>query len=1205
MSRLLGLGFVFGAKDAGAIKTTKNLAAGMDRVSESVQTASRSAGAFAKLGTAISSMASASMNQLSGIGDQLERLVESTGNAADATSIESFGVEFSNTWRRATAGLGPFREQVEGMRGQISSMAYSLDVDAGQMISAVSGFARTGTKLEDYGLTLRGVAGAIQSDTLAGEQLSTTLTGLAESYDLGAAGAGRLLDHVTALGESMGFGAEAAKALPDIITAADPILARFSGITIDQVTDSVTRLALATQRRIGGTYADALTTATTAMTTLGQSRAGIADLVTGLSSDFPDLATSIAVASGDIDGAINAVMSSPMEFAGKMRDMYETMRGSGDQMGMDRLTSQLQTAGFDDNFMFLVQGGEASAEALRVASQAVVGAEGAFNRLGVASAGTSRTFGESMERLKDSFETNLRGMSAVTRREVLGRQRDAYRRLESTLDRWRGRGGILGTLTQGFIDVRTFGLVNGLLPSLDKLGDTFPSLKRKIDVMLPALSALGPSFMEAAGQMGPMLVGLKQMGVLDLATNSIKGVGKAIGGVGSSIVGMLGPWGIAIAAIGVGVGLLIYYWDDVKSFFQNTDWMGLAQDAASGFISGLSSLLDWSSQVREFVSSVDWTGIGQSIADGFKVAWDFVKAILGMDLSEEAAILFKEIFGARPEVIVPQVVATVREILQNTIGQLPTILHDVLTGIFGADSAWTTVFETMFAASPIGIMNRVLNAESIPDAILAMILGPTGAFTGPIEEFWKDVFGESIGNSFAGIPDLISGALESTGISAVFEDFVGFVGSIFDILGELWDDIIAPMADVAWNALTEIGSAFGELWDATIKPVFDLISGWWKDDFSGSGGIVPQSKKGFKDTGKFAKAMWEQSIRPMLMKFMRVSVNVATTFASIYKEVFLAVAKSAIKNVFSIIRTFTILKFTFENGRDVLAAGWEMIGAKIDQFFVLPMLKANNVWLTMVETIKAGFDSVAVSVMSMMASMLRSMRSFAQSVGLTGMATTLNEALTGGPEGGVEGTLRRRQDALAALTQQNDRTSAAREAGIQVREQIAAATLVANEARIRNIAAMGRAAVDEVNRTEREAVAGLTDFGDRIGGIGTRVAQSLRGALDGAPPEERAARRRRRGRATEVETPVVTARTTDGSGSAVTPRERATARRAATEEATAATRTETARATARAMVISSFGPEAARQLGTAFRAGPGRSSPRPGTSPGGNPADLG
>jgi len=576
LGKILGLGFLFGAKDTGVERVTGKISEGLDRVGSAVTRVGKNTAGLVRFSNAIGVIQSL---QLGRVISSLESLGEKAGVGigGQANQIESFGATFSQTFKQARAGMGEFGKELDKQKGKISGTAFNLGVGAEELTKAVADITKTGSKLGDFGLDVRALGGAIQADIL-GAELPNVLTSLAHGYDLGAKGAAQLLDKQTSLGEAFGVGADAAKAMPDILKAADPILAKFTNLKIDNVTDSLTRLAIASQKTIGGTFQENMESAIGVFTKLGESREQMAGLITGIGSDFPEVAKELSIASGDVGASMDMIMSDPLSFAKSVQKLMSTMDKSDPRF----LRMNLMLSQFGEGFQFVVQGGDKAAKALEAASVPVKGLEGAFGKMVKGASGSTRTFAENMDLIKDSFENGLKHMTSQTDREVVKRQRAAYKALSKTIDELRKQGGVKGTLTQALLDINRHGLVHGLLPTLEKMakGDgPVGSFSKKLKEWIPLLEGTGDGFVKFATTMGPMLIAMGQLGSL-----------------ASGLLGAAAPF----VLLGAGAWFVASNWEAIGPKVDDASW------AFSRFSAGL----------VDKMKKVDWAAMGTDLANG-------------------------------------------------------------------------------------------------------------------------------------------------------------------------------------------------------------------------------------------------------------------------------------------------------------------------------------------------------------------------------------------------------------------------------------------------------------------------------------------------------------------------------------------------------------------------------------------------------------
>jgi hypothetical protein len=547
LGRLLGLGFMFGAKDKGTTKVTKDIGTGFDQISESVDRVGKQTSGLLKFGAAIGTL---NFLQLDRVGNALEGLAEKAGvgEAAQANELETWGIQFGKAYREATAGMGSMRKEVDKYKKAIGGVAFTLEIDAGEMTKGIALITKSGNALEDYGLTVRDVGGLTQAGILNSEQLANVMTSLSNSYGLGAKGAGKLVDEIAALGEQTGVGADAIRMMPEAIKAADAAMAALPENMTGNVQDmlkSLTILAASSQRVLGGPYEDAFQAATDVMQKMTESRLEMARTFTGLGGEFPELASRLAESYGSVDKAFEMMAADPATFIGEIQKVYASL----DETRRFRLLEQLP-----ESIKFMVKAGAEGAKVIEAMQKPIEGASGALGKMAKAASGSTRTFAESMDLLEQRFDNTLKTMARWDGkvnydREVINRTRRVY-------DRWGERikkltEGPLGGLVKFFLRVRRYGFVNALATQIDmlsertdKVGDFF----KKIKDYVPFLDDFGDALV-GVGKAAVVFAGLKLSGTLGV----IKGIGSAIMGIN--------PLVIALAA----AGYLVYKnWDKIE-----------------------------------------------------------------------------------------------------------------------------------------------------------------------------------------------------------------------------------------------------------------------------------------------------------------------------------------------------------------------------------------------------------------------------------------------------------------------------------------------------------------------------------------------------------------------------------------------------------------------------------------------------------------
>ena len=823
IGRTLGFGFLFGAKDTGAVRMAGDISEGMDRVVQATERVGRESAGVGRLGNFIQAL---NLRQLSRVGDAMSSLADRAGalqGQVSSTSFESFGAEYAQTYRAATAGMGEFRGEVDRVRGEIGSLAFTLGIGADEMLSYATTVARSGMSLDDFGIDMRSVAGSIQANILSGEQLANVLTGLARGYDLGAEGATRVLNTVTAIGERFGVGADAARALPEVMQAVDAAAARFPSIAgnVDVAIESITRLGVAQQRRLGGSFQEGIQSAIQVFNELAGTRREMEGLFTGLNDQFPDLAAEIARATGNVSLSFDAIMQDPARFAGTIATMFQGMdQGSP---AAARLRAILEQMG--PQFMFLVQGGEDSAAALEAAMGSVEGVGGAFSGMARAAGGSTRTFAESMELVEESFRARLDRMARRHypnfEREVLQRQRRAFQMIGDTVDRVAGRQGAIGALTRSMIAFRRggfTGLIEGLSQEARRLGPRFQEITARVTEASPVLGRMFLSTLQGAQRALPFLDGFGSA-LFDIAGQALP-TATALGALGLRMSHLsrairlvtisLGPLAIVLG-VAAGIYMLARNFDRVSEslrnagqavrdfgarflgWIQDIDWAQLGRDLVAGIVRVFTGL-----QVGDAVMSPMWAELGSNLRQGIRdVFRGLATAIPGLASGIWEAIT--ELFSDP---------SAIRNAITGRISSIGSALGPAFEEVFSTlGDIGGRLWQFMFGRLNIGSIIEAIQRGDIGGAILEALIGATGL--GVVRQFYEHLFGEGTVTGFV------------SGIASTF----GEIGSGIWNTMMTWIDIARPIWNEFMGMFRQIGGVLNELWRDTLRPLVEEILG--------------------------------------------------------------------------------------------------------------------------------------------------------------------------------------------------------------------------------------------------------------------------------------------------------------------------------------------------------------------------------------------
>lgn len=986
LGRLLGLGFLFGAKDEGAVRTTEAIQEGFEGIEQAVQRVGAGTQSLTRFGNAIAAINVMAINRTN---DALGSLADRAGLLTGGdTSLEAFGAQAGLAFRQATAGLGEYTDTVRQYRGQITGAAFTLGVDVGELTRGVAAIARTGHSLEDFGLTVRDIAGLSQAGILDTNALTSALTGLAEGYGLGAEGARRLIDDMTAIGTQVGSGADAVRQLPAAIEAADAAISALPpGVesSVDDMIRSLTLLAAGTQKTLGGTFEDAFAGATATLGVLSEARQDLSRNFTGLSSEFPEMATGMANAFGSIDDAMNLMMADPARFVQQMQGVYASME---DGALKSRFTQQILSR-FPESMRFMIMAGEEGATNLRDLADAAGDSEGALSRMARSSSGSARTFGESLELVEEVFKSRLNRMARRHypnfERQVINRQRAGFNRLSETiggLAAQRGPlntvGGAMGALTRTMVALRRGGVTGLSIALQSELGEAFPNVTEKIAMFLPMIGEMGEGLFEAATQAGPLLLAMTQM------------QGR-IPGLGMAMRLLFNP----ITLIGGGLFLMVRHWELVGPILQR--------------VSG--EFRDFTRTILKKVIDIDWVQLGSDLVDGVLSIFGFVgDTVQSQEMSDTAAAFaegFRNLFDAT-WIIVRGLVTGMWDRIVAFVFEPENFTQRLERGAGVAGVAFGAAMFTPlrgpiiraamglfshlggFLQSGAGALLRggvrgVLTKIPLIGAVIGVLFDLPDIIdsfqTGGITEGLNRLFRSVINGLLLGIPDMleeflgfdfisdmfdflfeatnlgnISRAIEDGDIGkAIFEGLfatIGFIPNLlraaltevlgFDVLSEFWDSVLGPTLDElvdfwtdeinpiigeAGTLFIELGDIATEFWEDTLKPIFSDIKESFIEVFVKT--IMPWAKKTWKFVSVGAKQMWMNHIKPMLVKFARKWTETFTGNLRMAIEVFRAVTNAGIRTFHSISGAIERLAIRWVGWRRTLQEGWAAIGIHI------------------------------------------------------------------------------------------------------------------------------------------------------------------------------------------------------------------------------------------------------------------------------------
>lgn len=1142
LGRILGLGFLFGAQDDGAIETTEDLKEGFDGVAAAVDRVGRGTQSLQRFGNAIGALNVAAIGR---VNDALGGLADRSGLLQGGdTSLESFGAQASQAFRAATAGMGEFGEAVRRHRGEITGVAFNLGVDVSELTTAVGTIARTGRDLDDYNISVRTLGGLTQTGIINAADFTRTLTELSEGYELGAEGATRLADEVVAIGTAVGAGREALAGMPAALDAIDTAISALPpGVeaNVGDMMRSLNILAAGTTRTLGGTFEENLEGAVGMLSQLSEARQDLTRTFSGLSGDFPEFASGLAEAFGSVDEAFEVLMTDPARAAQEMGRLFA---GMPEGVQRTRFVQQVLSR-FPESMRFMIMSGEAGATALDELSTAAENSEGALRQMVESSSGSARTFDESLGLVEEAFRSRLNRMARQHypnfERRVIQRQQEGFARLHDTIGGLAAqRGplntldGAMGALTRTMLATRRGGVTGLSIALQEELAVAFPQLSERVGQFLPMIGEMGEGFFDAATNAGPLLLAMTQM------QGRIPGLGGAM---------RLLPF-VALAG---GAVLLVRHWETI----------GPMLERASG------QFRDFAADLLERVGEIDWDQLGRDVITGILMAFGQAGDVAGSAEMSETARNFAEGFRSLFQAVGTAAIGLAGGMWDRLIEWIfepDNIMQSVQRGAAAVGVAFgAAMFTPMrgpilraamglfrglggFLQSGGGVLLRgglrgVLTKIPIIGAILSVLFDlpeiiesfQTGGLTAGIQRIFHSVFNALL----FGIPDLIGSlfdtdifgeitdylfealnlgrlfrAFEAGDLGTIIqevlftafnlatgglfghfreilnrlfgEDIIGeAMGGVFDMLADLWNDVGVPIMEEVMATWEELGLVAEELWAEVIEPIFTELQDLWEDVMVRN--VLPIARRVFRQIGRDAQRMWRRFIKPALEAMLTNFVAVFRFMSQNAAAVFRFIAVNGIRSFFMVSRAIRGMRTQWETAREVLRTGIRRVGLTIRNFFLIPFLRVRNSFTNIAEVVETGVGRMKIAFLILARTAIRSMEQLISAIpGGDVLAAPIRAAREA-----LDVQIRTEESQHAARMRQIQEQRTAREAQVSAERQALVNAENEFNASVRNRRTRRERETRESRAGEARAIAGTQRFFDTaVSGV-DRVSDAL------------------------------------------------------------------------------------------------------------------
>ncbi|CAB4203538.1 hypothetical protein UFOVP1382_151 [uncultured Caudovirales phage] len=503
----IGLGFLFGAKDSGAIKTVSSLNVKLQETSL----------LFKAL----------TINSLNNIADGIDKLGDSTGSLT--TSLQQQQMDFDKSFAKGGARIGIYGSQLDSLKAQAFSTAYALNAPAEAVGDLKLEMANRKITPQDLGVdSFADAVKAMEVLGFEGTSLVMQIDSMKRSYGFTTEAAGEFTNSFVRQATGMGLGSAAINGLGGTLDALDAIWSQtaFSegASEVNAATSQIALLAGALKESVGADATKAWSSATGLFTKLQegalnyeQALAGVADWdvsqlglpAVDLAGGFPALIEMIQ--KGDVVG-----------FSEKMAQSMAHMTEQGNTAGIGRLNKFITDMGGAELAFAITQGKDFSGVLGRL------GKDAEKSGLDMKKAGdqyrTALSLDDQIERTKTAFKTRL--FNIITK--------DTHLFVKDMKSRYADWGKSMEILT-GKVAVKSGAKLTWLQSRAKELADAGygPIAEKLLAITMIGPAAIQPLF-DLASTLFPIIAIAKMLGFnfgfISSAASAALAPVKAVGG---------------------------------------------------------------------------------------------------------------------------------------------------------------------------------------------------------------------------------------------------------------------------------------------------------------------------------------------------------------------------------------------------------------------------------------------------------------------------------------------------------------------------------------------------------------------------------------------------------------------------------------------------------------------------------------------------
>jgi hypothetical protein len=522
----LGLGFNFGSQDKGLGKSIKTTASGLKDINTAV----------VGIGLAGAKMTFKMPNVKGAIGG-LTNLANDV--KVTTTYLEAYGVSANKVSSAGLAGLNLTTNQFRKLKGQISSTAFSMNIDVGTVTQSMVALKQSGVDVRKIGFKSFKQFQKFMSITgTDAKKFAASVAGLRTQFGFTDDQTKDLIQSTAALGKKLDLGKEAVSGMADVTKMmaeeTTGMFKEWGPKKIKQFQMGTIKVAGAL-KSMGATGAEAMQTSKAFTGQLIKGQAGMQSLFAGLSTTMGVDMDTLTQHLGSPQAAFDALQKSPEDFALHMAKMSSNVQKVAKEMIRTKMFGGMSDEAIKASGQMKKFDAEVGKSTTALTSRFSLQMKGAFGPgmtnlinkgLGPLEKSLKATKGEVKGGDKDIASYTKKwsdGRTAAERfaiaqsrvltsmKQVHGVMKDTtfinkYKKdtgaLVKELDKMSRKGGVLGAVTRKMIEMRVHG-IGGVLAVNTKWGFAVTEMAKQF---APVIAGAGSAAMAFRALASPITI---------------------------------------------------------------------------------------------------------------------------------------------------------------------------------------------------------------------------------------------------------------------------------------------------------------------------------------------------------------------------------------------------------------------------------------------------------------------------------------------------------------------------------------------------------------------------------------------------------------------------------------------------------------------------------------------------------------------------